>query len=1168
MKNKSHYGPSNLVVVSGTGGGVKRKRRNLDEMTDDSNHAVRLIKAKDNIIDNNNDANNGISSQVHAGQAEPQQQSTSTSTVVQVKQEEDGMVEEGTKPVVPAVSSTNCSGLTTMGISILGGSNGKEEDTNDNNKGTEEGKTSSSDNKASLTINIIKNHYDESAKGKTHKTIGDNNNNNNNNNDDETKLSSTIISTMLDDDVDPYDAIADIAANSHLRSATAIALPTTSHNTKTAKTETASGSVATSSAITASMSRSHQQQPTIVTASMSNHYVPPRLHRDGSLTSSSSSNIKYKHSRNFSGGSGGGDVNNNVTHTRNHQSSNNDDKNRQQQASIHMLQSVGLECGEDGILRLHQLDDDNDDCDDNNIAIKDENETTKKEASSATGDTTTTDASTMLLKQPQSSWTSDQHKAFVTAIFEIGMKNCSPSIIMENMRKQPRYITRERTKSHLQKYRQTKERSRNEFLKDYDAFFKSTEQAKIDLVTTQKKSSSSSPAPDQDQFNNIDIKNQQQNTTKEPIPKAVLTAALDGKKPSKLLGGRAAALLSYSVLNNFSTDYGPDQLQYKAAKLQEFPIMTEEEKRTSVGSSLLQVKSLLDNMTDALLKSRHGIKPLSRDTKGINDEDSVASSIMSCDDGYSDDDDDCGDVGMDDKDDKRSLAIAHSQSKDQDSIATATNRRRPPFSMGVGSSHPSLYQGGPATTYPATAYSAGGQIPAPAPSGFPLQPYSHAHAPQSFYGGGPPAAALAPGGAPPGYGPTSFHPSTMHYTQDPRLNLYQQPPAASYPVVPPQATYYPGVATTAGYPAYYDGTSGEYPPHAASAASVDPYSGQQLRSIGSSTGNNGHQQRQPVYGNDGQWHAGGRPYEMFDLADGSPNNNKSSGRRAEKRSKRRRDRSRHSEKPSLAIDAAVASSTRNKNCDFMDRVSKVPSPTKPSRRTSSSPIQSRKHKRTQSSSSMSSTSSSSINNDNPTGRFVGHSSISNRNTSSSNNPKRKRSRPQREKQYQSQQQQQQFDTPVTVNSSARGSRHESSETYTNSFGSPADPFSEGELSHFVASPYISSINAAAEDARNRQHNPNSQMWGGPTSFMDASFNDQQQLNQGGGFEQHQQQQLQLQQPDHTFHPDQQQQQHHRRYDGVDGQHVNDGYIQKAASFSPSPTGGGGTDSSERYFFGE
>jgi hypothetical protein len=90
------------------------------------------------------------------------------------------------------------------------------------------------------------------------------------------------------------------------------------------------------------------------------------------------------------------------------------------------------------------------------------------------------------------------------------------------------------------------------------------------------------------------------------------------------------------------------------------------------------------------------------------------------------------------------------------------------------------------------------------------------------------------------------------------------------------------------------------------------------------------------------------------------------------------------------------------------------------------------------------------------------------------------------------------------------------------------------------------------------------MWGGPTSFMDAGFNDQQQLNQGGGFEQQQQQQLQLQQPDHNY-PDQQQ---HRRYDGVDGQHVDDGYIQKAASFSPSPQGGGGTDSSDHYFFGE
>mmetsp|Transcript_31763 Transcript_31763/g.53055 ORF Transcript_31763/g.53055 Transcript_31763/m.53055 type:complete len:818 (+) Transcript_31763:320-2773(+) len=192
-------------------------------------------------------------------------------------------------------------------------------------------------------------------------------------------------------------------------------------------------------------------------------------------------------------------------------------------------------------------------------------------------------------------WTEDQHKAFVAAIFEVGLKTCSPSVIMEQMRKHPKYVTRERTKSHLQKYRITKDKNKEDFLAEYSNFLSKTENVKHETIKRGK----------------------------EPIPKVVLAKVLGGKKASKLIGGEAAALLSFSVMNNCSTDDGPDQIPFQGVR-ETFPKLTEGEKQTSLGASLLFVKGLLQNMTDVLLRIRHGIKP-SSGIIGKNDDSSSSS---------------------------------------------------------------------------------------------------------------------------------------------------------------------------------------------------------------------------------------------------------------------------------------------------------------------------------------------------------------------------------------------------------------------------------------------------------------------------------------------------------------------------------------------------------------
>lgn len=64
-------------------------------------------------------------------------------------------------------------------------------------------------------------------------------------------------------------------------------------------------------------------------------------------------------------------------------------------------------------------------------------------------------------------WPDELHRDFVAAVFEVGLKHSSPSAIMEHMKQNPD-VTSERVKSHLQKYRLNRQKSRNEFMNSYD----------------------------------------------------------------------------------------------------------------------------------------------------------------------------------------------------------------------------------------------------------------------------------------------------------------------------------------------------------------------------------------------------------------------------------------------------------------------------------------------------------------------------------------------------------------------------------------------------------------------------------------------------------------------------------------------------------------------------
>ena len=64
-------------------------------------------------------------------------------------------------------------------------------------------------------------------------------------------------------------------------------------------------------------------------------------------------------------------------------------------------------------------------------------------------------------------WSEADHRDFVAAIFEIGLKHSSPSALLEHM-VENEDLTVERVKSRLQKFRLKREESRAEFMSSYD----------------------------------------------------------------------------------------------------------------------------------------------------------------------------------------------------------------------------------------------------------------------------------------------------------------------------------------------------------------------------------------------------------------------------------------------------------------------------------------------------------------------------------------------------------------------------------------------------------------------------------------------------------------------------------------------------------------------------
>jgi SHAQKYF class myb-like DNA-binding protein len=188
-------------------------------------------------------------------------------------------------------------------------------------------------------------------------------------------------------------------------------------------------------------------------------------------------------------------------------------------------------------------------------------------------------------------WTEEMHRLFVESIYDMGVKHASPAVIIENMTEEHAALTAERVKSHLQKYRKSREKSKSDFLEEYESWMQKA-------LTIGAAGGATS---------------------------ADMNMIMEMMGSDTLLGGDAAAFLSYTEMVEDQTSRdgeksaqrtltAPDMGRTKditGARIA-FPTLTEEERKSPLGVSISHVMGLFYSMTQNLIKERESTEPKKR----------------------------------------------------------------------------------------------------------------------------------------------------------------------------------------------------------------------------------------------------------------------------------------------------------------------------------------------------------------------------------------------------------------------------------------------------------------------------------------------------------------------------------------------------------------------------
>jgi len=206
-------------------------------------------------------------------------------------------------------------------------------------------------------------------------------------------------------------------------------------------------------------------------------------------------------------------------------------------------------------------------------------------------------------------WPEELHRDFVSAVFDVGLKHASPSTIIEQMPSHGE-ITVERIKSHLQKYRVHRAKSKRDFMTCYDASLSKMQQ-EGGIGTFRALSSGEVPA----HLAYASLTGQE--VDEAEVADAIAEAAKpntagSGKRSSTRRGSGDAKFdeeveqqqdLGYVVDNRVVSEH-QDSLV--------LPRLTDEEKRSPIGASMGYLMGLFFSLKQQLMAQRASAKEQAR----------------------------------------------------------------------------------------------------------------------------------------------------------------------------------------------------------------------------------------------------------------------------------------------------------------------------------------------------------------------------------------------------------------------------------------------------------------------------------------------------------------------------------------------------------------------------
>ena len=215
-------------------------------------------------------------------------------------------------------------------------------------------------------------------------------------------------------------------------------------------------------------------------------------------------------------------------------------------------------------------------------------------------------------------WNEQLHRAFVGAVFETGLKHASPSVIMEQMTLSMASITSERVKSHLQKYRNNKEKNKAQFMEEYDSFLQKaltvgnaggklnrpngggstsflTPDALVQMLGAESIIGGDLPAL-------LTYAVMHDEGLPEPHqPPSGSSAILS--YPSLALGTNNPPNLSIDAIRTGSQEFTSYMSKQDGTKIP-FPVLSEEERRSPLGVSIGHVMALFCSLTQQIVAER------------------------------------------------------------------------------------------------------------------------------------------------------------------------------------------------------------------------------------------------------------------------------------------------------------------------------------------------------------------------------------------------------------------------------------------------------------------------------------------------------------------------------------------------------------------------------------